>query len=101
MGSLARATAAVIVIAASARSETIIVRSGPCASPHGSYLLAANAGALIRVEDPVMAEEGSGVIVYRIRPNRGWASRRLLSRFDLDLGAAQPGIVNTGEFCSD
>ena len=72
--------------------QPVLVRPGPCAAPQ-TYLLAANSAAIIRVES-----EEQGVIVYR-EQRRGWASRRLLQRFDLSLDAAGPAITNSGKFC--
>ena len=76
-----------------AAGDVVFVRPGPCAAQE-TYLLAANSAALIRVED---GEEG--VIVFRSQERQGWASKRLLERYDLRLDEAGTTIVNSGEFC--
>lgn len=95
-GRIIIAGAAFTVAAAGAAGDTLFVRPGPCAAQQ-TYFLAANSAAIIRVED---ADESEGVIVFRQQPARqGWASKRLLSRFDLRLGDEGATIVNSGEFC--
>ncbi len=73
--------------------QPLLVRPGPCAAPE-TYLLAANSAAIIRVEAPE-----PGVIVFREQDRQGWASRRLLRRFDLRVEQDGVTIVNSGEFC--
>ena len=76
--------------------DVVIVRPGPCAAQQ-TYLLANNSAAIIRVEADAVSDT-DGVIVYREQAE-GWASRRLLGRFDLRLDEAGTTIVNSGEFC--
>ncbi|PQA85402.1 hypothetical protein [Hyphococcus luteus] len=82
-----------------AAGDVVFTRPGPCAAQE-TYLLAANSAALIRVEAPEDGAANEGVIYYR-KPDdrRGWASRRLLQRFDLSLEEAGVTIINSGEFC--
>lgn len=94
-GRILIAGAAFSVAAAGAAGDTLFVRPGPCAAPQ-TYFLAANSAAIIRVEE---AQGDAGVIVYRRQPDRGWASKRLLRRFDLRLDETGTTIVNSGKFC--
>ena len=80
-----------------ARAEALIVRPGPCAAK-STYFLAGNSGALIRAEDRE-ADLESHVIVFRRNETRGWASRRLLKRFDLKMNNRGGRIANSGAFC--
>lgn len=80
-----------------AAGETVFVRPGPCAAPQ-TFLLAGNAAAIVRIDGRGDRAE-HGVIVYRRQQERGWASRRLLGRFDLSLDEAGPTIINSGKFC--
>ena len=73
--------------------DVVFTRPGPCAAQE-TYLLASNSAAMIRVE----AEE-EGVIVYRQQERHGWASKRLLQRFDLRLDEMGATIINSGQFC--
>ncbi len=84
---------------ADAAADVRIIRPGPCASPYGSYLLTANSGAIIKVEEDGNDPAETSVIVFRRDIPDGWASRRLLSRFDLKLDPAGPTILNSGAFC--
>ncbi len=77
--------------------DVVIVRPGPCAAAE-TYLLAGNSAAIIRVEEDAIAET-DGVIVYREQPRKGWASRKILARFDLRLDEAGTTILNSGEYC--
>jgi hypothetical protein len=92
------------LVSASAAAETTVFRPGPCAA-QTSYLLASNSGALIRVEpetsvgQEASAGYGNPVIVFRYQPTDGWASQRLLRRFDLQLGRDGARISNSGAFC--
>ncbi len=81
-----------------AAGDVVFVRPGPCAAQE-IYLLAGNSAALIRVEAARDGGRNDPVIMYR-KPDRrqGWASRRLLERFDLRLEDG-PVIVNSGQFC--
>lgn len=94
-GRILIAGAAFSIAAAGAAGDTLFVRPGPCAAPQ-TYFLAANSAAIIRVEG---AQSTDGVIVYRRQPDRGWASKRLLRRFDLRLDETGTTIVNSGKFC--
>ncbi len=84
-----------------AAAETTILRPGPCATPQPSYLLAANSGALIRFEPDAPAALGNHVIVFRPKPTTGWASQRLLMRFDLKLDEKGVRIFNSGAVCME
>ena len=99
-----KASGLVLMILASGAAATAppkILRPGLCASPHGSFLLAPNSGALIRVDGATPQGPDDRVIVFRPQPLRGWASQRLLRRFDLKIDEAGVTIVNTGGFCSE
>lgn len=86
------------LLAAGATAETTVTRGGSCHSAAGSFLLAANSGAIIRMDDG-LSTFNDDVIVFRPREGDGWASRRLLSRFDLDVGERQT-VRNSGVICS-
>ncbi len=88
------------VAAAGAAGETLFIRPGPCAAQQ-TYLLAANSGAIIQVDDETPDRADTSVIVYRKRDRQGWASQRLLRRFDLRVEAAGATIINSGEFCRE
>ena len=96
VGLPAVATAGFLVGIASA--ETMIVRPGPCAG-QSTYLLAGNAGALVRADGEDSGNLENHVIVFRRRPTRGWASQRLLKRFDLKLNDNGARVLNSGAFC--
>ncbi|MHA7871105.1 MAG: hypothetical protein ACX939_02015 [Hyphococcus sp.] len=64
-----------------------------------SYLLAGNSGAVILLSPDATQELGERVIVYRPRLARGWASQRLLRRFDLALSGGRDRIPNAGVYC--
>ena len=85
--------------ATSALAETTVIRPGPCAA-QSTYLLAANSGALIRVEPELDAGRNEHIIVFRYQPTTGWASQRLLKRFDLELEDGGARIMNSGVFCT-
>ena len=78
---------------------TMVIRHGPCAAGD-VYLLAGNSGALIRTNDAQTGAPGEHVIVFRPQPLKGWASRRLLRRFDLQLHEGDVRIFNSGAFCT-
>jgi len=80
---------------------TILTRPDACVTRGTVYLLAANSGALIRAEPGAASEAGAPVIVFRPKRLSGWASQRLLMRFDLKLDESGTRIVNTGAFCSE
>ena len=80
-------------------AETTVIRPGPCAA-QDVYLLAGNSGALIRTNDAETGAPGEHVIVFRPQPIKGWASRRLLRRFDLQLHEDGVRIFNSGAFCT-
>jgi len=84
-----------------ATAETTVFRPGPCASQAGAYLLASNSGALIRVTPESQGAASDHVIVFRKKKDSrdGWASQRLLRRFDLQLEEGGPRIINSGAFC--
>ena len=77
-----------------------ITRPGPCHGPT-SYLLAGNSGALIRLKPRSEDRLENHVIVFRRQETRGWASQRLLQRFDLHLENSAVRIVNSGAFCRE
>jgi hypothetical protein len=79
----------------------IFTRPDACVARGTVYLLAANSGALIRAEPGTAGEAGDPVIVFRPKRTTGWASQRLLMRFDLKLDEGGTRIVNTGAFCSE
>ena len=81
-----------------ARAETIVIRPGPCAA-QTTYFLAGNSGALIRADGDAVGSFENHVIVFRRNQTRGWASRRLLKRFDLKLNDKGGRISNSGAFC--
>ena len=85
-------------------NETAISSDGrdkACFGDATTYLLAANSGALIRVESESGKDPNSNVIVFRPQKTHGWASQRLLMRFDLKLDDQGRRIVNSGEFCKE
>ncbi len=86
-------------LVAGVTAETEVVRPGPCAA-HGAFLLAANSGALISAEQDESAFAGDYVIMFRRKLTTGWASQRLLRRFDLELEEGGPRIFNSGTFCT-
>lgn len=77
-----------------------VIRPGPCQGPT-SYLLAANSGALIRLKPQAEDRLENHVIVFRRQESRGWASQRLLRRFDLHLENSAVRIVNSGGYCRE
>ena len=86
---------------AEAAAEPTVIRPGPCATHQATYLLAANSGALIRARAGTAGLVGDHVIVFRPKPTTGWASQRLLMRFDLKLDDNGARIVNSGAFCME
>ena len=76
-----------------------VTRPGSCAA-HGAFLLADNSGALIQPATRSNAGLSDHIIVFRPKPTSGWASQRLLRRFDLHLEEEGVRIVNTGTFCT-
>lgn len=82
-----------------AEAATTIIRPGECAGVGQSYLLAVNSGAIIRVAPGNAA--APEVIVFRPKAATGWASQRLLMRFDLQLDDHGARIINSGAFCKE
>lgn len=86
----------------SAAAAATIIRP-PCFSGARAYLLAANAGAVIgvRQDRDQVGAGGSAVVVYRPRKEKGWASQRLLARFDLAVELNNKPVVvrNSGQTC--
>lgn len=80
--------------------EISVIRPGPCQA-QDSYLLARNSAAVIQVDQFGTGGSENHIIVFRYQPRRGWASQRLLKRFDLKLQHDGPSIVNSGGFCSE
>ncbi len=94
--------ASVSFSAASEAAEPTIVRPGPCSEQASSYLLAGNSAAIIRIGPGNTAETSDPIIiVFRPQQIRGWASQRLLSRFDLKLDDSGARIINSGAFCTE
>lgn len=91
-----------IAVLGAAGAATTIVRP-PCYSGSRAYLLAANAGAVIDVKDHRDQANGGGaaVVVFRPRKENGWASQRLLARFDLAVALNDKPVVvrNSGQTC--
>lgn len=90
------------LLAVGATAETTVIRGGACERAPDTYLIAINSGAVLSVSP--LAEGASGqsaVIVYRPRQARGWASQRLLARFDLEVDGANAAIPNLGVICHD
>ncbi len=81
-----------------AAAEVAIYRPGPCAAKT-SYLLAANSEALIRVTSDDDVGYDDHIIMFRYQATDGWASQRLLRRFDLQLDGGGARISNSGIFC--
>ena len=85
---------------APALAETHIVRPGKCA-PRPAIVF------VIREEKPsVFLQNGDdrvrdSVALFLRTHSRGWASRRLLARFDLILSPDRTTIVNAGPFCTE
>ena len=77
-----------------------VIRPGPCQGAT-SYLLAANSGALIRLKPQAEDRLENHIIVFRRQESRGWASQRLLRRFDLHLENSAVRVVNSGVFCRE
>ena len=90
-----------LALAGATGTPDVVVPPGPCSSPYGAYLLAPNSGALVRVDRPDQTDGEVQVIVFRPQRLRGWASQRLLSRFDLEVEAGGVRVINTGGFCSE
>jgi len=71
------------LLAASATAETIVIRPDPCPAP-------ANAPKFVMFLDPEVEESAAdeafadNVVVYFAAPSSGWASARLLARFDIE-----------------
>ncbi len=91
--------AEIAVIGAAAAATTIL--RPPCYSGSKAYLLAANAGAIIDVKTDADGNSGSAVVVFRPRKEKGWASQRLLARFDLAVELNDKAVVvrNSGQTC--
>jgi hypothetical protein len=76
------------LFALGAAAETIVVRSDPCPAPD-------NAPKLIMFLDVPAddlndnAVDADNVAVYFITPTEGWASARILARFDLEGAPAR------------
>jgi len=81
-------------------AETTVVRPNACQA-QASYLLARNSAALIQIGPQGAGEPENHVIVFRYQPRTGWASQRLLKRFDLRLRDDGTRILNSGAFCSE
>jgi hypothetical protein len=93
------------VAAAGAAGDTLFVRPGPCTAQQ-TFLLASNSGAIIQVDRETPENPETSVIVYRrgernSGANHGWASRRLLERFDLRIEQGGTTIINSGAFCRE
>lgn len=99
---LCASTAALLIVGAPAHAR--VFRAEPCQSAYGAYMLAPNSAAIIRIDRPIGADPlrvaQSSVIVYRPTPGRGWASRRLLSRFDVRIEGLSGRVRNLGAICA-
>ena len=81
----------------------------PVCSDNEAYLLADASGALIiprhsngadgDAQEAYSAQNPAYVIMYRADRNTGWASRTLLSRFDLAVQPEGTFIENSGGYC--
>lgn len=82
-------------------AAVIVVRPDVCAQSDRAYLLAMNARAVISVYEHEGAQTGNAVVVFRPRTEDGWASQRILSRFDLvvDLDHRPTVVRNSGAVC--
>jgi len=85
-----------------ALAETQIVRPGACAPrPAVVYVVRAPAPA----PAVFLAEGGDhirdSVALFVQTHSRGWASRRLLARFDLVPNPDRTIVVNAGPFCTE
>ncbi len=89
-----------VAVFGAAAAATTILRP-PCYSGSRAYLLAANAGAVIDVREHKDKSSGLAVVVFRPRKEKGWASQRLLSRFDLAMELNNKPVVvrNSGQTC--
>ncbi|MCB2112956.1 MAG: hypothetical protein KDD85_05335 [Parvularculaceae bacterium] len=79
------AAASFAVFAASAAAETLVIRPDPCPAPADApkfiMFLDTDAGDLN--PDRAFSDD---VVVYYAVPRRGWASARILARFDIEGG---------------
>lgn len=91
--------AEIVALGAAAAATTILRPS--CYSGSQAYLLAANAGAVIDVKKHDDGTSRSAVVVFRPRKEKGWASQRLLARFDLAVELNDNPVVvrNSGQTC--
>lgn len=88
-------------VALGATADTRVFRGPPCQLGAGGYLLAANSGAIIRVND-MHDSPDQAVIIFRPPTEHGWASQRILSRFDLALGDDEKvTVTNSGRVCGN
>jgi hypothetical protein len=78
------------LLAATATARTTIVRPDPCPAP-------ADAPRIINLDDveaidlnPDRAAAPQGVLIVYPAQAKGWASARILARFDLDLRDPRP-----------
>ena len=95
---------ALVVLASNARAETAtIIKPGLCSDMRDGYLLAMNSGALIRSANDDERDVSSHVILFRPGDRDGWASQRILRRFDLEIARASDApdvvVINSGGFC--
>lgn len=90
------------------RAGPILMRPGPCAA-HNTYLLAANSGAIIQIRPDTTGAQNRSIVFRQREQAAGWASQRLLQRFDLEIApqaspdAVEGGvkIINSGQFCRE
>ena len=73
----------------------------PCVTRYGGYVLAPNSGAIIRIDPGQRSSAGNPVIVFRPPREHGWASQRLLMRFDLQIDDHGGRIANSGALCTE
>jgi len=82
-------------------AETHIVRSGECAPRPAIVFVVRTAeapGVFHRVGDDRVRDS---VALFLKTHSRGWASRRLLARFDLIPSPDRTIVVNAGPFCTE
>ena len=84
-------------LAGAAQADLIVIRPGECAAGATTYLLAPNSQALIKIEE----QENIQYIVFRPQALQGWASQRVLRRFDLEIEEEGLRVFNTGGYCSE
>lgn len=77
------------LLAAGAAAETVVIRPDPCPAPADApkFIMFLGPDAEDLNPDRALAED---VVVFYAVPARGWASTRLLARFDLEGASRVP-----------